>query len=43
MLGEDFFGLAGLGLNQELGSTRLSIPLRLYRGEPKLLLGLTDL
>ncbi|KAL8283696.1 hypothetical protein RQP46_005491 [Phenoliferia psychrophenolica] len=30
--GEDFFGLAAVGLDKELGLSRLSIPLRLFRG-----------
>lgn len=34
-MGEDFFGLAALGLDKELGMSTLSIPTRLFRGGPK--------
>ena len=31
--GEDFFGLANVGLDKELGLSRLAIPPRLFRGD----------
>ncbi|ORY56206.1 hypothetical protein BCR35DRAFT_309912 [Leucosporidium creatinivorum] len=35
LVGDDFFGLAEVGLDKELGSKALHIPMRLFRGEPK--------
>ncbi|KAM0793554.1 hypothetical protein ACM66B_000991 [Microbotryomycetes sp. NB124-2] len=35
LTGEDYFGLADLGLNVELGASTLSVPLPLLRGVPK--------
>lgn len=34
-MGNDFFGLADVGLDKELGVSSLNIPIRLFRGEPK--------
>lgn len=35
LVGDDFFGLAEVGLDKEVGAKALHIPMRLFRGEPK--------